>query len=128
MRQAAVGILGLYLVSTVGLVPQSEAAVVMTLVGGILCIAFALVSPIYPKALNTAALIGFLLACSAFLAIDSDFVDGNRGTVGIFMMACAVAPRVRRLAPGESAHKPARTGAFVSAAVPESVRVAVPVR
>jgi hypothetical protein len=96
--------LGVYLMSTVALFPQSRAAIVLAVVGGILAIAFAAASPLFPNALAAAAATGFLLGLSAFIVTDGPFIDGDRGSVGVFMLACAVAPRVRSFVAGEAVH------------------------
>ena len=103
-RQGAVGILGVYLMGSSALFSQSHAAMVLAVLGGILGILFAVASPLYPRALLGTAVTGFLLGLSAFIVTESPFIDGNRGAVGVFMLSCAVAPRVRSLANGESPH------------------------
>jgi hypothetical protein len=89
---------------SIALFSQSQAAMVLAVLGGTLGILFAVVSPLYPNALLGAAVTGFLLGLSAFIVTESPFIDGNRGSVGIFMLACAVAPRTRSLASGEPLH------------------------
>jgi hypothetical protein len=103
-RPASVAFLGVYLVSTIAFFPQSQVAMILAVVGGLAGVGFAIASALRPNAMNAAALVGFLLGLSAFVVTENRFIDGNRGSVGVFMLACAVAPRPRRLAPGESAH------------------------
>ena len=103
-RPAAVAFLGVYLVSTIAFFQQSHGAMILAVVGGLAGVGFAIASALRPKAMNAAALVGFLLGLSAFVVAESPFIDGNRGSVGVFMLACAVFPSPRRLASGESVH------------------------
>ncbi len=103
-RQAAVGLLGVYLVSTVALFPQSRGAMILAISGGVLAIGFAAASPIWPNALNWAAAAGFLLGMSAFIVTENPLTDGDRGTIGVFILACAVAPSPRISLSGKSEH------------------------
>ena len=104
LRPALVASLGIYLLVSPGLWDQQRAAVILAIIGGSLLIIFALVSPVYARALDLAALVGFIVCVSAFLVTERPFTDGNRGAVGVFAMMCAIAPRVRRLASGEVGH------------------------
>lgn len=103
-RPAAVAFLGVYLVSTIALFEQSQGAMILAVIGGVAAVGFAIASALRPKAMNAAALVGFLLGLSAFVLTENPFTDGNRGSVGVFILACAVAPRARTLAPGEAVH------------------------
>lgn len=96
--------LGVYLVATVALFPQSRGAMILAISGGVLAIAFAAASPIWPSALHWAAAVGFLIGMSAFMVTESPFTDGDRGTIGVFILACAVAPSPRIFLSGKSDH------------------------
>ena len=67
-------------------------------------VGLSLASALRPNALHLAAFVGFILGLSAFVVTESPFIDGNRGAVGVFILACAVAPRPRRVRPGEAVH------------------------
>ena len=103
-RPATVAFLGVYLVSSIAIVRQNQAAMILAVVGGVSAVGLAIASALRPNALHLAAFVGFLLGLSAFVATESPFIDGNRGSVGVFILACAVAPRPRRVRPGEAVH------------------------
>jgi hypothetical protein len=101
---AIVSVLGLYLVTTVALFPQSRLSSALAVVGGALAALFAIARPYYDRALDRAALVAFVLAVSALAIGDSPLVDWNRVSVGAVMFVCAVAPSPKRLGPGEAPH------------------------
>ena len=104
LRSPLVAFLGVYLMVTPALWPHQGAATALAILGGALVIVLALVGPMRPKALDAAGFVGFLILLSAFVVPDDMFTAADRGSVGAFIMTCAVFPSPRRLAPGERPH------------------------
>lgn len=104
-RQFGVVLLGEWLVITPLLWDQGPAAKIVEVIGGGLAVCLGLVIPFYARALNWAALVGFMLILSA-LAVHGGgpLTYGNLGTAGALILLCAVAPRVHLLQPGEKVH------------------------